>query len=57
MRPRLGRAYVVDLWLAAGWTIVNCLCVYLALKGDRAYRIASAALIGHPEFVRLTVGR
>jgi hypothetical protein len=39
------RAYIVILWLAAGWAIVNCLYVYLALKGERAYRIESAVLI------------
>lgn len=57
MRPPLRRAYLVVFWLAAAWTIVNCLYVYLVRSGAQAYRIESAVLILASLMVPLVVAR
>ena len=38
-------SYGTLLWLAMGWTIFNCLYVFLIMHGARGYRLESALFV------------
>jgi hypothetical protein len=42
---KVNRVYAGLLSLSMIWAVVNCLYVYLALGGDRAYRLESAVIV------------
>ena len=43
--PRLHKACVVAFAIATAWAVLNCVYVYLALGGEKAYRIETAVFI------------